>query len=133
MRFGYCVGPEPLIEALYKIKDSYNMDALAQVIGAAALEDLPHMRANVAKVQATRTRLTAALEARGWRVLPSSTNFLFARPPEPAKAADLFAALRDRHIFLRYFPGPRTGEWIRITVGSDAEVDTLLAALDTLA
>ena len=133
LRFGYCVGPEPLIEALYKIKDSYNMDALAQVIGAAALEDLPHMRANVAKVQATRTRLTAALEGRGWRVLPSSTNFLFARPPEPAKAADLFAALRDRHIFLRYFPGPRTGEWIRITVGSDAEVDTLLAALDTLA
>ena len=132
LRFGYCVGPEPLIDALYKIKDSYNMDALAQVVGAAALEDLPHMHASVAKVRATRARLTAALEARGWEVLPSETNFLFAKPPAPAKAADLFAALRDRHIFLRYFPGPRTGAWVRITVGSDPEVDTLLSALDTL-
>lgn len=132
LRFGYCVGPEPLIDALYKIKDSYNMDALAQVVGAAALEDLPHMHASVAKVRATRARLTAALEARGWEVLPSETNFLFAKPPAPAKAADLFAALRDRHIFLRYFPGPRTGAWVRITIGSDPEVDTLLSALDTL-
>ena len=133
LRFGYCVGPEPLIAALYKIKDSYNMDALAQLVGAAALSDLPHMRANVAKIQATRERLTAALKARAWRVLPSASNFLFAAPPPPMKAAALFAALRDRHVFVRYFPGPKTGDWLRVTVGSDPEADRLLAELDALA
>ena len=132
MRFGYCVGPEPLIAALYKIKDSYNMDALAQAVGAAALEDLPHMRANVAKILATRARLARALHGRNWRVLPSATNFLFARPPL-GEAADLFAALRDHHIYLRHFPGPRTGEWLRITIGSDTEIDRLLAAIDKFA
>ncbi len=132
LRFGYCVGPEPLIAALYKIKDSYNMDALAQLIGAAALSDLPYMRANVAKIQATRARLTAALERRGWHVLPSASNFLFAKPPAPTRAADLFAALRDRHVYVRYFPAPVTAEWLRITVGSDPEADRLLATLDAL-
>ena len=133
LRFGYCVGPEALIAALYKIKDSYNMDALAQAVGAAALSDLPHMRANAEKIKASRARLTAALEARGWRVLRSATNFLFARPPASAKALALFEALRARHIYLRHFPGPKTGDWLRITVGSDAEIDTLLNALDALA
>lgn len=132
LRFGYCVGPEPLIAALYKIKDSYNMDALAQRIGAAALGDLPHMRANVARILATRANLAARLTARGWRVLPSATNFLFAAPPQPHAAAALFAALRDTHIYVRYFPGPKTGAWLRITVGTDAEAARLLDALAAL-
>lgn len=132
LRFGYCVGPEPLIAALYKIKDSYNMDALAQCVGAAALSDLPHMRANVKKILAVRALLTTALEAHGWQVLPSATNFLFAKPPAPIHAADLFAALREEHIYVRYFPGPRTGEWLRITIGTEEETATLLCAIAEL-
>ena len=132
LRFGYCVGPEPLIEALYKIKDSYNMDALAQVIGTAALSDLPYMEANAARIRATRASLTATLEGRGWSVLPSATNFLFAKPPAGKAAADLFAALREKHIYVRYFPGPKTGDWMRITIGTDEQVKTLLDALATL-
>ena len=129
IRFGYCVGPKPLIDALYVIKDSYNMDAVAQAVGLAALEDAPHMRANVAKILATRERLARTLEARGWTVLPSATNFLFARPPEGVAAADLFAALRAEHVYVRYFPGERTGAWLRITIGSEPEVARLLEAL----
>ncbi len=132
LRFGYCVGPEPLIDALYKIKDSYNMDALAQEIGLAALRDVPYMQANAARIRATRATLSEALARRGWTVLPSATNFVFAMPPPAHQATDLFAALRAEHLFVRYFPGPKTGAWIRITVGTDAEIARLLDFLATL-
>lgn len=125
LRLGYVVGPAPLIQALYKIKDSYNMDMLAQLVGLAALQDLPHMQANVAKIRATRQRLSTALQARGWHVLASQTNFVFARPPQ-GDAAAVFETLRRAHIYVRYFPGPETGEYLRITVGTDAEIDQLL-------
>jgi histidinol-phosphate aminotransferase len=125
LRFGYVVGPEPLIAALHKIKDSYNLDALAQVAGLAALNDLEHMRANVRRIQETRARLTAELRRRGWTVLDSETNFLFARPPRGG-AAERFEQLRAAGIYVRHFPGPRTGAYLRITVGTDGEVDAFL-------
>ena len=128
LRLGYLIGPEPLIDAIDKIKDSYNLDMLTQAVGLAALNDLDHMRASVRRIQATRERLSAALTAAGWRVLPSETNFLFARPPDGAAQA-VFDRLRAKKIFVRYFPGPRTGEFLRITVGTDAEIDALLAAV----
>ena len=128
IRFGYVVGPPELIQALYKIKDSYNMDMLAQLLGLAALEDLDHMRANVAKIRATRERLTGALRLRGWEVLPSQTNFIFTRPPDGA-GAQILAALKAANIYVRHFPGPRTGEYLRITIGTEAQTDTLLARL----
>lgn len=129
IRFGYCVGPKPLIDALYKIKDSYNMDALAQRIGVAALSDLPYMQANVAKIQATRARVSEVLTSRGWTVLPSATNFLFVKPPAPMVAATCFAELRAKHLYVRYFPGPKTGDWMRITIGTDEQMDKLLQNL----
>ena len=128
LRFGYAVGPADLIQALYKIKDSYNLDALTQALALAALNDLDAMRANVARIVATRARLTRALRARGWRVLNSATNFLFARPPD-GDAARVFNQLRAAEIYIRYFPGPATGDSIRITIGTDAEVDALLGIL----
>ena len=126
LRFGYVIGPEALIAALYKIKDSYNMDMLAQAVGLAALSDLPYMRGNVRKIRATRTRLTAELRRRGWRVCDSQTNFLFASPPG-GDAKNVFEALKASKIFVRYFPGAVTGEYLRITVGTDAQTDALLA------
>ncbi len=128
LRFGYVIGPEELIAALYKIKDSYNMDMLAQVVGLAALNDLPYMRENVRKIRATRERLTAELRRRGWRVCDSQTNFLFARPPD-GDACRVFDALKAAKIFVRYFPAPATREYLRITVGTDAQMDALLAHL----
>lgn len=128
LRFGYVVGPEPLIHALYKIKDSYNMDMLAQAVALAALSDLDYMRANVQKIRATRARLTQELTNRGWKVCPSQTNFLFARPPK-GNAQEIFDALKQSKIYVRYFPSPATGEYLRITIGTDEQTDKLLAAL----
>ena len=97
----------------------------------AALKDLPWMRANVAKVKRTRTRVAKELARRGWHVPASEANFIFARPAH-RPAADIFNALRARNIFVRYFKGPRTGDRLRITIGTDVEMDTLLAALAEL-
>ena len=131
LRLGYCVGPEDLIEALYKVKDSYNVDALAQAVALAALADLPWMRRNAAKVQKTRDATADELRRRGWDVPPSQTNFLFAKPAH-RPAAEIFEELRQRNIFVRYFPGPRTGDRLRISIGTDADMDTLLAVLADL-
>ena len=131
LRVGYCIGPEDLIDALYKVKDSYNVDALAQSVALAALNDLKWMRSNAAKVRRTRSRTLKELAKRGWDVRPSESNFLFARPAH-RPAAEIFEKLRARNIFVRYFKGPRTGDRIRITIGTDAEMDSLLKALAEL-
>ena len=131
LRVGYCVGPKDLIDALYKVKDSYNVDAIAQAVALAAVKDQRWMRANVAKVVKTRAFLTEALLRRGWDVIPSESNFLFAKPPRKP-AAKVFEALRQRNIFVRYFSGPKTRDRLRITVGTDAQVKKLLKALDEI-
>jgi len=131
LRLGYCIGPEDLIEALYKVKDSYNCDALAQAVAFAALSDQDWMRQNVAKVVTTRTAVTAELRRRGWDVPDSQTNFLFARPAH-RPAAEIFERLRGRHIYVRYFTGPETGDRLRVTIGTDADMTALLAALEEL-
>ena len=71
------------------------------------------------------------IRARGWDVPPSQTNFLFAKPAH-RPAAEIFEDLRRRNIFVRYFPGPRTGDRLRISIGTDADMDTLLAVLADL-
>lgn len=130
LRLGYLVGPRPLIDAMNKLKDSYNVDALAQAIALAALSDLAPMQANTDRIRATREATRAALEARGWAVVPSHSNFLFAAPPPSVPpAAEIFQSLRDKNILVRYFPGPRTGAHLRITIGTDDQMAALLAAL----
>ena len=141
LRVGYCVGPKDLIAALYKVKDSYNVDAIAQAVALAAVKDQKWMKANVAKVVKTRRWFTAELERRGWDVLPSESNFVFAKPPAERgsgllsasrKASSIFAALRARNIFVRYFRGPKTGDRLRVTIGTDVQMKKLLKALDEL-
>ena len=126
LRVGYCVGPKKLIEAMYKVKDSYNVDAVAQAVALAAVKDRGWMERNVARVKATRRRFTAELTRRGWDVMPSETNFVFAKPPAGENAAEIFARLKAENVFVRYFPGTKTGDRLRITVGTDAEMKKLL-------
>jgi len=128
MRLGYAVGSEKLIEVLFKIKDSYNLDRISQVLGSVALRDQAYMRANVKRIVETRARLSKALSAMGWEVYPSQTNFVWTRP-SGITARGLYVALRNRKVLIRYFAGPRTGEYLRISIGTDAEIDTLLAAI----
>ncbi len=130
LRVGYCVGPKDLIAALYKAKDSYNVDAVAQAVALAAFEDRAYHARTVAKIVETRRSFGTALAKRGWDVLPSEANFVFAKPPAPLKAKDVFERLRSMNIFVRYFPGRLTGDRLRITIGTDSQMKTLLAALD---
>ena len=131
LRIGYALGSLPLIEALYKIKDSYNVDGIAQAMALAAVEDVGTMRANAARVVATRERLVERLAALGFGVCPSQANFLWVEPPGMG-AKEMFDALRANRILVRYFPGERTGRFLRITVGTDADVDRLLDVVTTL-
>ena len=127
LRVGYVVGHEKLIAALFTLKDSYNINALTQAAAFAAFDDEAHMKANVAKVLRTRERVAAELARRGYHVYPSETNFLWVRPPQPA--ASVFQHLRDRKVLIRYFPGEKTGDCLRVTIGTDEQMDAFLAAL----
>jgi histidinol-phosphate aminotransferase len=131
MRVGYCVGPVDLIEALYKVKDSYNVDAVAQAVALAAFTDCEYHRECVEKVVKTREFFTEELEKLGWDVIPSQANFVFAKP-NCMHAAELFTLLREKNIFVRYFPGELTGERLRITIGTDLEMRELLSVLTPL-
>jgi histidinol-phosphate aminotransferase len=131
LRVGYAVGPPALIEALAKIKDSYNLDAVSQCLAEAALADTAYLREVRARVIATRERLRTALAGMDFEVGPSATNFVWARPRRLAARA-VFEQLRARRIFIRYFPGDVTGAYVRISVGTDDEIDRLLAALGEL-
>lgn len=128
LRVGYAVGPEELVGAMMKVKDSYNVSMIAQTAALAALSDMDHMLANIGRVKTTRERLTAALKRMGFEVTPSESNFLWVRPTR-TDAAALFADLRKKGILVRYFPGETTGKHLRISVGTDEQADALLEAL----
>ena len=131
LRVGYVIGRAPLIEAFYKIKDSYNVDRLAQEIALAAIQDAAYMRRNVERIKDTRARTAAELAKRGFEVFPSATNFLWVKPPKMGAKA-LFEALRADKILVRYFPGARTGDYLRITIATDGEMMAFLSALDRI-
>ena len=131
LRLGYAIGSAPLVEAMYKLKDSYNVDALAQVMALAAVEDVASMDANASRVVATRQRLARRLGELGFTVCPSQANFLWVEPPRMG-AKEMFDALRAHRILVRYFPGERTGRFLRITVGTDAAIDRLLVVVTSL-
>jgi histidinol-phosphate aminotransferase len=131
LRVGYAVGAQPLVDALFKVKDSYNLDALAQALALEAVRDQAWMRANVERVLRTRARMAAGLSAAGFQVYPSETNFLWVRPGR-GSAREVFDRLRERHVLVRYFAGPRTGDHLRITVGTEAQADRLLDAVRSI-
>jgi len=131
LRVGYAIGDKALIEALTRIKDSFNSYPLgrpAQAGAIAAIEDEAHFQRTRLAVIANRTRLSADLVRLGFNVLPSSANFVFARHPERSGQA-VAAALRERAVLVRHFSGPRVSDFVRITVGSEAELGRLIDAL----
>ena len=131
LRLGLAFAQEHLIEEMLKLKDSYNTDRIAQAIGTAALGDQAWLRETCAKIRATRASVSNELLQRGWHVLPSQANFLLARPAH-RPAAELFTALRERGLLVRYFALPRVDEFLRITIGTDEEMRELLDALAEL-
>jgi len=126
-RVGYFVGHQGLIEALQKIRDSYNVNGLGQIAAAATLDDLAYYRANFQKVIATRKKLTRELEALEFRVLPSQTNFILAKPPKLA-AKQWLEKLRSRSILVRWFDQPGIRQYLRISIGTAEEAAALVRA-----
>ena len=128
LRLGYAIGHAALIDGLMKLKDSYNVDMLTQVIGRAAFADTATLQKHTAAIRATKARLNSELAKLGFTLVPSQSNFVFAAPPD-GDGRRAFAELRREAVIVRYFPGPVTGRFIRITVGTDAEIDRLLEVL----
>ena len=131
LRVGYAVGHRDLIEALERVKNSFNsypLDRLAIVGAVAAIDDEAYFRQTCAAVIASRERLSAELTALGFEVLPSAANFIFARHPQ-RDAGQLAQALRERSIIVRHFKLPRIEQFLRITIGTDGECAALHAAL----
>lgn len=124
-RVGYLIGHPELIDALDRMRDSYNVNGLGQVAALATLAHLPYYRACFRRIIATRERLTRSLTALGFEVFPSQTNFILARPPGPT-AETWLGELRSRKILVRWFSQAEVRPYLRITVGSDAEADSLL-------
>ena len=131
IRFGYCVGDKDLIDALYKIKDSYNVNRLTQEIARVALLDQGTMEAITTAIKNSRTLMTQELQALGFNVLPSETNFLWTKPPKPG-AQKIFEALKKQNIYVRWFDGDRTRDYLRITIGTDAQTMSLVEALEEI-
>ncbi|KJC40653.1 hypothetical protein UB31_27490 [Bradyrhizobium sp. LTSP849] len=134
LRIGYAIGDADLIEALTRVKDSFNSYPLgrpAQAGAIASLEDETYFQQSRARVIEARQRLTSGLEGAGFEVLPSLANFVFARHPAHEGAA-LAAALREQAVIVRHFTAPRISDYLRITVGTDEQIDRLLSALSRI-
>lgn len=134
MRIGYALAGGELISALYAAKDSYNsypLDSVAIEAGVASVADEEYFNSTLKKIIATRERLAAALREMGFSLPDSSANFVFAEHSRFA-AKDICEFLKTRDIYVRYFSKPRIDNRLRITVGTDAEIDALIAALHEL-
>ena len=134
LRVGWAMGKEDLISGLRCVRDSinsYTVDRIAQAGARAAIEDEDYFQSIRRRVMATRERAAEALKGMGFTVLPSRSNFIFAgRGPLPAR--DIMPKLREQGVIVRYFPGGRTDDFLRITVGTDPQMDEFLKKLNKI-
>ncbi|MGB2064252.1 Histidinol-phosphate aminotransferase [Marinomonas gallaica] len=132
IRVGYAIAQPELIEGLERLKNSFNsypVDRIALAGATAAVEDTDYLEEICQKTVATREWTTIELEALGFQVLPSATNFVFVTHPEH-EAESLYLGLKEQGILVRYFGNkPRIGDFLRITIGTDAEMAALVARL----
>ncbi|HLO84357.1 MAG TPA: histidinol-phosphate transaminase [Nostocaceae cyanobacterium] len=131
IRLGFGVANPVLLSGLYKVKDSYNIDAIACKIGAAAISDQAYKNTCVEKIKTSRSKLTTDLQNLGFQVWDSQANFLLVKPPEN-NAEYLYLKLKEKGILIRYFPQPQLDDKLRITVGTDEQNQTLIQALTHL-
>jgi histidinol-phosphate aminotransferase len=131
IRFGFAVADSTVIRELIKVKDSYNCDVLSLTAATAAIQDRHYLATTRMIIRATRERLTESLRSLGFGVTPSQANFVWARRSDrPVKS--LYEALKDRKILVRYMNYPDYGDGLRVSVGTDAEIDKLLSTLRSL-
>ncbi len=131
LRFGYLVAQPHLIQQLIKVKDSYNCDALSIAGATAAIDDQAWLHDTVGKIRATRRRLAEGLAGLGFSVLPSQANFLWCTHPSRA-AVTLYERLKQDRVLVRYMSYPGWGDGLRISVGTDEQIEALLALLKAM-
>ena len=134
LRVGYALGHPKLIEGLERIKNSFNsypLDRIAQAAAKAAIEDTAYTRQCSDKIMATREKTTNKLKAMGFSVIPSQTNFVFCTHPKRS-ARDIQQQLRNRSILVRHFDARRIDHYLRISVGTDCEMEALIQALEEI-
>ena len=133
-RLGYCIARPGLITDMNRVKFSYspyNVNSMTQAAGTAAIRDEAYFHEVTAKLLATRTAATEGLRQRGFTVFDSAANFLFATTDRmPCK--EIFEKLRAQGILIRHFNAPRISNYLRITIGTDAEMQRFFAALDEI-
>lgn len=129
LRLGLLFGHEDLLAELTKVKDSYNVSRLAVAAGAAALEDKAWMENNVAKIRATRARVTAALREAGYGVEDSAANFLWVDCSARGGGRAAYDRLRQGSVLVRHFAAPGLSEGIRVSIGTDEEMSQFLEVL----
>lgn len=127
IRFGFAVAAPELVRQLVKVKDSYNCDVLSLAAATAAIEDQDYYAGLRSKMIATRGRMTVELTELGFTVTPSRANFVWCRHEKPVKP--IYEALKAKNILVRYMKYEGYGDGLRISVGTTAEVETLLGAL----
>lgn len=132
MRLGIAMAQPALIAEFLKTKDSYNVNLATQAAGLAAVRDVDYMKANVNRVRATRTRLRERLLDLGFNVPQSQANYVLARWSGSPDTRTLFSELRRRNVVVRYFDVPGLQDALRISIGTDDEIDQLLDALNEI-
>ncbi len=128
MRFGYAIAQPGLIAGLMKVKDSYNVNAVAIAVATAAIKDQKYFKENVEEVKRNRAILTAQLQALKFKVAKSCANFVLAESKN-CKANEIYDKLAQRNIYVRFFDLPGLSNKLRITVGTSEENDKLVLAL----
>lgn len=131
LRIGFCIGNEKVIQYLNDAKfsfNSYTMNLPSQILGVEAVKDDAYFKETTAKIVATRERVKKELSGLGFTFPDSKTNFIFASH-KSVPAENIFKALREADIYVRYWKKPRIDNYLRITIGTDAEMDCLIAFL----
>ncbi|AFY42603.1 histidinol-phosphate transaminase [Nostoc sp. PCC 7107] len=131
LRLGFGIAQPKLLQGLFKVKDSYNIDAIACTVATAAITDQAYKNACVAKIKASRTQLTREFQQLGFLVWESHTNFLLVQPPQQ-NAEYLYQKLKEQQILIRYFPHPGLLDKLRITIGTDEQNQILVNAIKAL-
>lgn len=128
LRIGFAIGSKELISVMEAVKNSYNsytVDSVSIAMGSASIKDDEYFKATCKKIIDTRERFTEEIKKLGFKVLESSTNFIFATHSD-LSVKDMFEYLKAKNIFIRYFSLPRIDNYTRITIGTDEEMDILL-------
>ncbi|MBT3206011.1 MAG: histidinol-phosphate transaminase [Gammaproteobacteria bacterium] len=134
LRLGYAIGHKDLIEGLNRVKDSFNsypIDSLAQTAAVSSIEDDSYFQQTCQKIVQTREQASEQLTRLGFKVLPSAANFIFACH-ESRSAQELYSELKKAGVLVRYFNKPRIDNYLRITIGTEQEMQKLIATLSKI-